>query len=115
MKNIYITESQLKHALMLMKEDEGETNVMFDENQWKKANPAEKEKLLAAYKKIDAIPGTGVSMEVDAKKMTTSNIDSLAQTNESVVFTKKQIKEAKRSKRIAESKVFTKADIVKNL
>jgi hypothetical protein len=36
--------------------------------------------------------------------------------NEStIVFTKKQIKEAKRSKRIAESKVFTKADIVKNL
>lgn len=36
--------------------------------------------------------------------------------NESViVFTKKQIKEAKKAKRIAESKVFTKADIVKNL
>ena len=63
----------------------------------------------------------GEEIEYDNKSLFREIINMLmdrlfSTVNESVaVFTKKQIKEAKRSKRIAESKVFTKADIVKNL
>ena len=195
MKKIYITESQLKHALKLMNE-EGEVVLSVTGSQRNgegESVPSSQEaedmakatKILGQNKIKTVVPfnpknGSEVKRAADSGALTTENIEhnkdvvpqvvdyiinnytdidcdsSITEVNNAIqdayiecfgeemeydnkplfreirnmlidrlctrtvnestiVFTKKQIKEAKKAKRIAESKVFTKADIVKNL
>ena len=115
MKNIYITESQLKQVLKL-KEEQNSTEIPVDADALGKLNPSKQTEVLNRMK---SSPSTDYKIQVDVDDIQSpTELKQITEdtSNESVViFTKKQIKEAKRSKRIAESKVFTKADIVKNL